>query len=153
MATDEQTASDLEAGLGGLLDVEKFEPPPEFREQALIKDESVYEEARRDPLAWWEKQAEALDWSQRWEQTLDDSNPPFYKWFVGGKLNVSYNCLDRHVDAGLGDKVAYHWEGEPGDTRTITYRELLDDVCRFTNALRGLGVRKGDRVAIYMGMV
>ena len=79
--------------------------------------------------------------------------PPFVKWFVGGTLNASVNCLDRHVEAGGGDKVAYHWEGEPGDTRTITYRELLDEVCRLANGLRSLGVRKGDRVNIYLGMV
>jgi acetyl-CoA synthetase len=153
MATDEQTASDLEAELGGLLDVEKFEPPSEFREQALIKDESVYEEARRDPLAWWEKQAEALHWSQRWERTLDDSNPPFYKWFVGGKLNVSYNCLDRHVEAGNGDRVAFHWRGEEGAERDLTYSDLHAEVQRFANALKDLGVQKGDVVGIYLPMI
>jgi len=130
-----------------------FAPPREFIRQALVRNENIYDEAEQDLEGFWAEQASRLHWFQPWEQVLDDSNPPFYKWFVGGKLNVSYNCLDRHVQGGLGDKVAYHWEGEPGDARTITYRELLDSVCRFTNALRGLGVRKGDRVAIYMGMV
>src|SRR5260370_21406080 len=111
MTSDDQTACGLEAEMGGLLDVEKFEPSAAFREQALIKDESIYEEANRDYVGWWEKQAEALHWTKRWDRTLDDSNPPFYKWFVGGQLNVSYNCLDRHVQAGNGDRVSFHWPG------------------------------------------
>jgi acetyl-CoA synthetase len=153
MATDAETASDLEAELGGLLDVEKFEPPPWFREQALIKDESVYEEASRDYVAWWEKQAQALHWTKRWDQALDDSNPPFYKWFVGGQLNVSYNCLDRHVEAGNGDRVAFHWRGEEGAERDLTYSELHAEVQRFANALKELGVEKGDVVGIYLPMI
>jgi acetyl-CoA synthetase len=153
MATEEQTASDLEAELGGLLDAEKFEPLPAFREQALIKDELVYEEASRDYVAWWEKQAEELHWMKRWDQALDDSNPPFYKWFVGGQLNVSYNCLDRHVEAGNGERVAFHWRGEEGAERDLTYSELHAEVQRFANALKRLGVEKGDVVGIYLPMI
>jgi acetyl-CoA synthetase len=153
MAIDEQTDSDLEAELGGLLDVEKFEPPAAFRDQALIKDEVVYEQANRDYVAWWEKQAEALDWTKRWDRALDDSNPPFYKWFVGGQLNVSYNCLDRHVEAGNGDRVAFHWRGEEGAERDLTYSELHAEVQRFANALKDLGVEKGDVVGIYLPMI
>jgi len=129
-----------------------FPPPPSFVEQALISDPSIYERASQDPEAFWEEQAERLDWNTRWD-TVMDWTPPFVKWFVGGTLNASVNCLDRHVEAGGGDKVAYHWEGEPGDTRTLTYRDLLDEVSRLANGLRSLGVRKGDRVNIYLGMV
>jgi acetyl-CoA synthetase len=153
MATEEQTASDLEAELGGFLDVEKFEPRAAFREQALIKDGSVYEEANRDYVAWWETQAAALHWVKRWDQALDDSNPPFYKWFVGGQLNASYNCLDRHVEAGNGDRVAFHWRGEEGAERDLTYSELHAEVQRFANALKQLGVEKGDVVGIYLPMI
>ena len=96
-------------------------PPAEFREQALLNDPAVYEEAARDPQAWWAGQAKQLHWFEPWETVLDDSNPPFYKWFVGGKLNVSYNCLDRHVLAGRGERVALHWRGEDGEERDITY--------------------------------
>ncbi|HYO40745.1 MAG TPA: acetate--CoA ligase, partial [Nocardioidaceae bacterium] len=106
-----------------------------------------------DPLAFWAEQAGRLSWSKPWDQVLDWSNPPFAKWFVGGKLNVAYNCVDRHVEAGHGEQVAYHWEGEPGDTRTITYAQLKDDVCKAANALVELGVQTGDRVAIYMPMI
>ena len=117
-----------------------------------IGDPAIYERAAADPEAFWAEQAETLDWTRPWD-TVMEWTPPFVKWFVGGTLNASVNCLDRHVEAGGGDKVAYHWEGEPGDTRTITYRELLDEVCRLANGLRSLGVRKGDRVNIYLGMV
>ncbi len=106
----------------------------------------------RDVEGFWADQARALDWFDEWHTVLE-WDLPFAKWFVGGTLNVSYNCLDRHVAAGLGDRVAIHWEGEPGDTRTITYSELLADVERFSNVLKGLGVRRGDRVAIYMPMI
>jgi acetyl-CoA synthetase len=143
----------LDRELAELLEVERFEPPPEFREQALLKDPAVYEEAARDPLGWWTRQAEELDWFRRWDTVLDDSNPPFYKWFVGGKLNVSHNCLDRHVEAGRGDRVAFHWRGEDGQERDITYAELLAEVERFANALKDLGVRSGDVVGIYLPMI
>ena len=129
-----------------------FEPPESFRERALVSDRSIYERAEADPEGFWSEQAERLTWFRRWD-TVMDWNPPWVKWFEGGTLNASYNCLDRHVEAGGGDKVAFHWEGEPGDTRTITYRELYEETCRFANALKGLGVRRGDRVAIYLGMV
>ena len=129
-----------------------FQPPEAFRDQAVMRDRTVYENADADHEAFWAEQAERLDWFERWD-TVMDWNPPWVTWFAGGKLNASVNCLDRHVAAGGGDKVAYHWEGEPGEERSITYRELLDEVCRFANALRALGVGKGDRVAIYLGMV
>ena len=143
----------LERELDAMLSIERFEPPEEFRAQALLSDPSVYEEAERDPQAWWAEQAEALDWFERWDTVLDDSNPPFYKWFTGGKLNASYNCLDRHVEAGRGERVAFHWRGEEGEERDITYAELLRDVQRFANALKDLGVGKGDVVGIYLPMI
>ncbi|GIU99041.1 MAG: acetyl-coenzyme A synthetase [Actinomycetota bacterium] len=129
-----------------------FEPPPAFTANAVVKDPAIYERAAADPEGFWAEQAERLTWFKRWDTVLE-WNPPFAKWFVGGRLNASYNCLDRHVEAGGGDKVAFHWEGEPGETRTITYAELLEEVQRFANALKALGVRRGDRVAIYMGMI
>jgi acetyl-CoA synthetase len=143
----------LDRELAGLLDVERFEPPEEFREHALLKDPAVYEQAARDPQAWWGRQAEELHWFRKWDVVLDDSNPPFYKWFTGGTLNVSYNCLDRHVDAGRGERVAFHWRGEEGEERDITYAELLAEVERFANALKDVGVRKGDVVGIYLPMI
>jgi acetyl-CoA synthetase len=130
----------------------RFDPPAELAEAANVKAEA-YERASKDPLAFWEEAARRLDWAQEWDQVLDWSKPPFAKWFVGGKLNAAYNCLDRHVLAGRGDKVAFHWEGEPGDTRTLTYADLLAEVCKATNALEALGVKTGDRVAIYMPMI
>ena len=136
-----------------LLDEQRVYPPPEeFRNQAWIQDESIYREAEADPEAFWAAQAERLEWSRRWDQVLD-WKPPFARWFVGGKLNASVNCLDRHLAAGRGDRPAIFWEGEPGDRKTLTYADLHREVCRFTNVLRGLGVRKGDRVAIYLPMI
>jgi acetyl-CoA synthetase len=129
-----------------------FPPPPSFVDGAVVSDRGVYERAAEDPEAFWAQQAERVDWIRPWDAVMEWT-PPFVKWFVGGTLNASVNCLDRHVEAGGGEKVAYHWEGEPGDTRTITYRELLDDVCRLANGLRSLGVQRGDRVNIYLGMV
>src|SRR3954451_19188694 len=129
-----------------------FPPPRELAESANVGPD-VYEEASADRLAFWAKQAGRLSWAQEWDTVLDWSDKPFAKWFVGGKLNVAYNCVDRHVEAGYGDQVAYHWEGELGDTRTITYGQLMRDVCKATNALIELGVTKGDRVAIYMPMI
>ena len=129
-----------------------FPPPDEFKADALVKDRSLHEQAEQDLEGFWAEQAERLRWTKPWDQVLE-WDLPFAKWFVGGQLNVSDNCLDRHVDNGGGDKVAYHWEGEPGDTRTITYQELRDDVARFANALKSIGVQRGDRVNIYMGMV
>jgi acetyl-CoA synthetase len=129
-----------------------FEPSEEFRARAIVQDRSPYERAEADHEAFWAEQAERLSWFRRWD-TVMDWKPPLVTWFSGGTLNASVNCLDRHVEAGGGDKVAYHWEGEPGEERAITYKELLDEVCRFANALRALGVRRGDRVAIYLGMI
>jgi acetyl-CoA synthetase len=129
-----------------------FPPPDEFKANALVTDRSLHERAEQDLEGFWAEQAEQLRWMKPWDQVLE-WNLPFAKWFVGGQLNVADNCLDRHVEAGGGDKVAYHWEGEPGDTRTITYEQLRDDVARFANALKSIGVQKGDRVNIYMGMV
>jgi acetyl-CoA synthetase len=130
-----------------------FPAPASFSAEALIAGPEVYAEADADFEAFWARQAgDLLDWYQPWHTVLDWDLPDA-KWFVGGSLNASYNCLDRHVDAGHGDKVAYHWEGEPGDTRTITYAELLHDVAQLANALKALGVEKGDRVNIYLGMV
>ena len=107
-----------------------------------------------DREAFWAEAAERLDWGQKWDQVLDWANPPFAKWFVGGTINAAYNCVDRHVEAGNGDKVALHWVGEPeDDTRDLTYADLKDEVCQAANALTDLGVRKGDRVAIYMPMI
>src|SRR6516165_4046369 len=143
----------LDGELAELLEVERFEPSPEFRAQALLNDPAVYDQAAGDPLGWWAEQAEQLHWFSRWERVLDDSNPPFYKWFVGGTMNASYNCLDRHVQAGLGDRVALHWCGEGGERRDITYAELLAEVKRFASALKQLGVGKGDVVGIYLPMI
>jgi acetyl-CoA synthetase len=130
----------------------RFAPPPELAAAANVTQDA-YDEAAADRLAFWERQADRLTWAKRWDSVLDWSNPPFAKWFVGGELNVAYNCVDRHVEAGNGAKVAYHWEGEPGDTRTITYADLQREVNKAANALLELGVRKGDRVAIYLPMI
>jgi len=129
-----------------------FPPSEEFAAQANAK-EDMYARADADREAFWAEQAGELHWEQRWEQVLDWSNAPFAKWFIGGKLNVAYNCVDRHVDAGHGEQVAFHWEGEPGDTRTITYADLRREVCKAANALTELGIGKGDRVAIQMPMI
>jgi acetyl-CoA synthetase len=143
----------LDDELARMLEVERFEPPVSFREHALLGDPGVYEEAARDPQAWWASQAQALDWFTPWERVLDDSDPPFYKWFVGAKINASHNCLDRHVAAGRGDRVAIHWCGEQGERRDITYAELLAEVKLFANALKAQGVSKGDVVGIYLPMI
>jgi acetyl-CoA synthetase len=153
MSDGNGAATPLERELDELLSVERFEPPAAFREQALLSDPAVYAEAEADWQGWWAEQAEALDWFERWDQVLDDSNPPFYQWFLGGKINASYNCLDRHVLAGRGERVAYHWRGEEGEERDVTYAELHRDVQRFANALKDLGVQKGDVVGIYLPMI
>lgn len=130
----------------------RFQPSAEFAAHANVTAD-VYDEAAADRLAFWAKQARRLEWATPFEQVLDWSRPPFAKWFADGTLNVAVNCLDRHVAAGLGDRVAYYFEGDRGDTRVITYRELTDLVCQAANALTGLGVKAGDRVAIYMPMI
>ena len=139
----------------GVFEVENrsFPPSSEFVAQANANDRSLYEEAEADYEAFWARQArELVTWHKDFDTTLE-WDLPFAKWFVGGELNISYNCIDRHVEAGRGDKVAYHWEGEPGDTRTITYADLLTEVSKFANVLLGLGLTKGDRAAIYMPMI
>ena len=141
--------ADLEVLLG---EEERFEPPPEFAAQAKFSDPAVYEEAERDFEAWWERWARELDWFEPWETVLE-WDAPWAKWFQEGKLNASHNCLDRHVEAGRGDKVAYHWVGEDGVTRDVTYSELLEMTQRFANSLRSLGIEKGDVVGIYMPML
>ncbi len=131
----------------------RFEPPAELAANANLTVEA-YDRAAADRLGFWAEQAERLDWGQRWDEVLDWSDPPFAKWFVGGTLNASVNCLDRHVSAGRGDRVAFHWVGEPeGDTRDITYADLLADVSKAANALTELGLEAGDRVAIYLPMI
>ncbi|MCW2787043.1 MAG: acs [Marmoricola sp.] len=131
----------------------RFDPPAELAASANLTA-AAYAEAESDQLGFWAKQADRLTWETRWDEVLDWSNPPFAKWFVGGKLNAAYNCVDRHVEAGAGDKVAFHWVGEPeDDSRDITYAELKDEVCKAANAITELGIEKGDRVAIYLPMI
>ena len=152
MATETPGRETQETLSNLLTETRRFAPPAELAAAANVTAEA-YEEAERDRLAFWERAAERLTWAERWHTTLE-WNAPFAKWFVGGKLNVAYNCVDRHVEAGLGDRVAYYWEGEPeGHSRTITYAELQREVAKAANALQELGVRKGDRVAIYMPMI
>jgi acetyl-CoA synthetase len=153
---DTATSSDdktLEAKLEEMLDIERFDPPEEFVKNALLNDPKVYDEAEKDWKGWWLKQAKELHWFKEPTETLDDSNPPFYKWFTDGKINASYNCLDRHIEAGIGDRVAFHWRGEEGEERDLTYADLHADVQRFANALKDLGVQKGDVVGIYLPMI
>jgi acetyl-CoA synthetase len=149
-----------ESELDVLLKTEQtFPPPPEFAAQANASDPGIYDRAAADPEAWWASWAEKLEWSRPWDEVLDWSDPPHAKWFQGGQLNVSANCLDRHVAAGHGDRVAFYWEAENADDLgeggrlEITYEWLLDQVQRFANALEGLGIGKGDVVGIYMPMV
>ncbi len=152
-ASKEFALSQSQETLSNLLqETRRFPPPAELAASANVKADA-YERAAEDRLGYWAEQADRLTWSKRWDDVLDWSNPPFAKWFVGGELNVAYNCVDRHVEAGRGDKVAYHWEGEPGDSRTLTYADLQREVNRAANALLELGVRKGDRVAIYLPMI
>lgn len=129
-----------------------FSPPEEFRKNAWIKDESVYEEGE-DYIKFWEKRAEEMiDWFQKWDKVLE-VDEPYYKWFINGKLNASYNCLDRWIERGKGDKLAYIWEGELGEVRKLTYKQLYEEVCKFANALKSMGVKKGDVVSIYLPMI
>jgi acetyl-CoA synthetase len=140
--------------LSNLLHEERRFPPSDAFAAQANADASLYQEASEDRIAFWERQArELVSWDTEWDQALDWSNAPFAKWFVGGKLNIAYNCVDRHVESGHGDQVAIHWEGEPGDARTLTYADLHREVCKAANALVALGVHKGDRVAIYMPMI
>jgi acetyl-CoA synthetase len=152
-ATTKPSSEQIEQDLAERLDQETFDPPDGFRNKALIADDSVHEEAARDPQGWWAKQAEALDWFEPWGEVLDESEAPFYKWFAGGKLNASHNALDRHVEAGRGDRVAFHWRGEEGEERDVTYAELLDQVKRLANVLKERGVQPGDVVGIFLPMI
>lgn len=129
-----------------------FPPPEDFKKRAWVKDDTVYEKAEKDFQGFWATFAEELHWFKKWDRVLD-WNPPWAKWFINGKINVSYNCLDRHIQTFRKNKAALIWEGEPGDSKTYTYWDLYREVCRFANVLKGLGVKKGDRVAIYMPMV
>jgi acetyl-CoA synthetase len=142
-----------EAELGELLERERFEPTEEFVAAALVRDQSLHEEAARHPRAWWAKLASELDWFSEPTEVLDDSNPPFFKWFADGTLNASVNCLDRHIEAGNGDRVAFHWHGEEGEAREITYADLLRDTQRLANVLKERGVGAGDVVGIYLPMI
>ncbi len=137
---------------GLLIETRRFPPPPEFAAQANINDPSVYERARRDPEGFWASIAQELEWDEPWH-TVMEWNPPWVKWFVGGKLNASVNCVDRHLRAGRRTKAALIWEGEPGDERVLTYQDLYREVNRVALALRQLGIQKGDRVAIYLPMI
>jgi len=143
----------LDEELGRLLEQESFPPPDRFRERAVVSDASIYDAAEADFEGFWAQQAEALHWNHKWDQVLDWSNPPWAKWFLGGTLNVSYNCLDRHVEAGLGERVAFHWRGEEGEERDITYAGLHADVQRFANALKDRGIGAGDVVGIFLPMI
>ena len=143
----------LERRLEELLHQDRFAPPAHFVAAESVNDASLHARAELDPDAFWAEQARTLHWDEPFTTVLDDSNPPFYKWFTDGKLNVSYNCLDRHVEAGRGNRVAFHWAGEEGEQRAITYAELHRDVQRLANALKELGVGKGDVVGIYLPMI
>ncbi len=140
-----------------LNELRRFDPPAEFVANARVNSraeyDALYKDSIDDPEAFWAKMAGELDWSRKWDRVLDDSNPPFYKWFEGGKINASYNCLDRHLGTWRKNKAAIIWEGEPGESRTLTYQELHRQVCKCANALKGLGICKGDRVTIYMPMI
>src|SRR6202789_675519 len=130
----------------------RFDPPSDIAADAVLRDPTIYERAATDPLAFWAEWAERLTWRTHWDEVLDWSGAPFAKWFVGGTLNVTESCLDRHVAVDPA-KAAFSWEGEPGARSTVTYKQWLDDVCQMAIALDELGVKKNDRVAIYMGMV
>ncbi|HEX4307650.1 MAG TPA: acetate--CoA ligase [Solirubrobacterales bacterium] len=148
------TDRSLERELERMLEIEKFPPPEEFRERASWSDPEIYEEAAADPVGWWTARSkELLDWDVEPTEGLNDSDPPFYKWFEDGRINASAQCLDRHVEAGNGDRVAYHWRGEEGEERDVTYADLHRDVQRLANALKDLGVGKGDVVGIYLPMI
>ncbi len=152
--TESGEAKGDDSGLSNLsTEDRRFEPPEDLAADANAGADT-YEQADADRLGFWAEQADRLTWGKRWDQVLDWDDAPFAKWFVGGTLNAAYNCVDRHVEAGNGDRVAIHWVGEPDDdTRTITYAELEDEVCRAANALTALGVGSGDRVAIYLPMI
>ena len=152
MSTTPQTQSNIDSTLQ---EVRRFEPSTEFRQKAHIKSledyERLYKEADDDPEKFWGNVAKELHWFKPWTKVLE-WDCPWAKWFVGGETNISYNCLDRNVKNGRANKTAIIWEGEPGEIRTLTYQQLLTEVSKFANALKSLGIKKGDRVTIYMGM-
>jgi acetyl-CoA synthetase len=152
-STSRSAVETLEQEIADLLEQETFPPPADFAQRALLNDPKVYEEAAADPEAWWERHARDLHWFEEWDTVLNDSEAPFYKWFIGGKLNASYNCLDRHVEAGNGDRVAFHWRGEEGEERDLTYADLHRDVQRLANAMKERGIQPGDVVGIYLPMI
>ena len=141
---DTATEKSLESKLEEMLDTEQFEPPEEFAKHALLNDPSVYEKADKDWKGWWLDQAKELHWFNKPKEDVDDSDPPFYKWFKDGKINASYNCLDRHVEDGNGDRVAFHWRGEEGEEEDLTYADLLRDTQKLANALKKAGLGKDD---------
>jgi len=153
VASTDLSGDRLAQRLEELLEQERFDPPEEFARNALVRDESIYEQADADPDGFWLEQAKALHWFEEPTQALDDSNAPFVTWFADGKINASYNCLDRHVEAGIGDRVAFHWRGEEGEEREVTYADLHRDVQRFANALKARGIGKGDVVGIFLPMI
>jgi acetyl-CoA synthetase len=151
--TETRTEESVERELVRRLEQKSFAPDQAFVEQALLSDPAIYERAAQDPEGWWAEQARKLDWFEDFDRILNDDNPPFYKWFEGGKLNASYNCLDRHVAAGNGDRVAFHWRGEEGEEEAVTYADLLADVKRLANVLRDRGIKEGDVVGIFLPMI
>ena len=153
MATDEKGADEHEGELQSLLNQERFDPPEDFVRHALVRDDSLHRDAERDPAAFWLEQARELDWFTDPSESLDDSNAPFFKWFADGKINASHNCLDRHVEAGNGDRVAFHWRGEEGEEEDWTYADLLRDVQKLANGLKERGIGREDVVGIFLPMI
>ncbi|NDB18721.1 MAG: acetyl-coenzyme A synthetase, partial [Actinobacteria bacterium] len=152
MTQDEIASESADVTLSNLLSESRsFPPPAGFSATANVRADEYA--AGEDCIAFWGQQARRLEWSHQWTSVLDWSNPPFAKWFVGGRLNASASCLDRHVTAGYGDRIALHFEGEPGDSRSISYAQLLGEVCQAAHALTALGVEAGDRVAIYLPLI
>src|SRR5919198_3457995 len=154
MATTESAAGQSPSGqIDALLQEDRrYPPPPEFVAQANWNDPSIYQRAEADPEAFWAEQAQSISWFKPWDKVLE-WNVPWAKWFVGAEVNASYNCVDRHLDSWRRNKAAIIFEGEPGDSRVLTYRDLYREVNRCAAALKRLGVKKGDRVAIYLGMI
>ena len=152
-ATAHTSEQSLESKLEEMLDIRQFDPPEEFVKDALLNDPSVYDEADEDWKGWWMKQAKELRWFKEPSEDVDESDPPFFKWFADGTINASYNCLDRHVEAGDGDRVAFHWRGEEGEEEDLTYAGLHRDVQKLANALKELGIQKGDIVGIFLPMI
>jgi len=145
-------AAEIDCANESLTETAVFHPSDKFKENANVQSPAIFEEAALDREAFWAKQAECLDWFHPWDRVLE-WNPPYAKWFVGGKLNACYNCLDRHMETPLRQKTALLWEGERGEERAISYEDLYREVNKFSNVLKSLDIQKGDKVAIYMPMV